>query len=350
MLNPMEEALAQDQSPQTRALVSVAHHNGLRLLKLVNSLLDFSRVEAGRVHASFEAADLSQVTSDIAAMFEPALVKAGLRLKIDAQPLPREVYIDHDMWEKVVLNLLSNAFKFTFEGEIDVRVARSADDRRALLTVRDTGIGIPRNQLPLLFNRFHRVEGAKGRSIEGSGIGLALVQELVRLHGGSVRVDSEEGTGTTFTVELPFGNKHLPQDQIRTARNQLPTEVRAQPYLLEAANWVSETPVDEIGATRASQQSITTAHGKGQLVLLADDNRDMRDCVRRLLPDLKGDVLVSELRAIRSNLPIVIASGYHDAALRDKFAKDSGIAFVGKPYSRDDLNAAIVSLRKLPTK
>src|ERR1700759_3691225 len=283
MLNPMEEVLASDRSPQTQSLVSVAHRNGLRLLRLVNSLLDFSRVEAGRAQASFEPTDLSQLTSDIAGMFEPALSKAGLRLTIDAEPLPRDVYVDRDMWEKVVLNLISNAFKFTLEGEIEVRVAPSADGRRAVVSIRDTGIGIPKDQLPLLFNRFHRVEGAKGRSIEGSGIGLALVQELIQLHGGSVRVESEEGAGTTFTVEMPFDKRHLPEDQIQVAQNQLPSEVRAQPYLLEAANWISETPDDDVTATRAFQQPVRGRHGNGQLVLLADDNRDMRDYVRRLL-------------------------------------------------------------------
>src|SRR6201995_3558956 len=285
MLNPLEELLGEEQPPQARSLVAVAHRNGLRLLKLVNSLLDFSRVEAGRVQASFEQTDLCQVTSDIAKIFEPALSKAGLRLTIDCKPLAHDIYIDHDMWEKIVLNLLSNAFKFTFDGEIIVQIGPSNDSRRALFSVRDTGIGIPDDQVPLLFERFHRVEGAQGRSIEGSGIGLALVQELVRLHGGSVHVDSEQGEGTNFNVELPFGRNHPPDDQTRTPGNQLPAEVRAQPYLLEAANWISETPADDAitAPADAYQQPVANAHRKGQLVLLADDNRDMRDYVRRLL-------------------------------------------------------------------
>ena len=109
------------------------------------------------------------------------------------------------------------------------------------MTVSDDGAGIAPELLPRLFERFHRVEGAQGRSIEGSGIGLALVQELVRLHGGSVRVESEQGLGTTLTVQLPFGKKHLPDDQIRKSQSQVPIEVRAQSYLLEAASWLSET-------------------------------------------------------------------------------------------------------------
>ena len=112
------------------------------------------------------------------------------------------------MWEKVVLNLLSNAFKFTLEGGITVRVAATA--RGAELRVSDTGSGIPKCELPRLFERFYRIEGQQGRSFEGSGIGLALVQEMVRLHGGSIAAESEVGRGTTFSVVLPFGFAHLP--------------------------------------------------------------------------------------------------------------------------------------------
>ena len=107
---------------------------------------------------------------------------------VEARPLAEPAFLDRDMWEKVILNLLSNAFKFTFEGEIRLRVAPGGD-QTAVVTISDTGVGIPAAELPKLFDRFHRVEGAKGRSFEGSGIGLALVQELVKLHGGSIQVD-----------------------------------------------------------------------------------------------------------------------------------------------------------------
>jgi signal transduction histidine kinase len=107
------------------------------------------------------------------------------------------------MWEKVVLNLLSNAFKYTLAGGIDVSLERT--DGHVELHVRDTGSGIPSHELPRLFERFHRIEGAHGRTHEGTGIGLALVQELVRLHGGTVTVTSEVGHGSTFTVRLPLG-------------------------------------------------------------------------------------------------------------------------------------------------
>src|SRR6202012_4383718 len=114
------------------------------------------------------------------------------------QPLPQPVYVDRDMWEKELLNLLSNAFKFTFDGGGTVDVAPASDGRAADVRVRDTGMGVASDELPRLFERFHRVEGAQGRSYEGSGIGLALVQDLVKLHAGSIEVSSEPGRGTTF--------------------------------------------------------------------------------------------------------------------------------------------------------
>jgi signal transduction histidine kinase len=187
MLGPLEEILSAPRglvSSEQMGLVRVAHRNGVRLLKLVNTLLDFSRIEAGRAQAGFAPVELAGFTAELASNFQSAVEKAGLRLSVVRSPLPRPVYVDHDMWEKVILNLLSNAFKFTLEGEIAVATRTSADGAFAEVTVRDTGTGIPAEELPHLFERFRRVENARGRSIEGSGIGLALVRELVRLHGG----------------------------------------------------------------------------------------------------------------------------------------------------------------------
>lgn len=172
MLGPLEEALADvGEDPETQARLEVVHRNGMRLLKLVNSLLDFSRIEAGRTKASFEPTDLSTMTAELASNFRSLTEKAGLKLVLECAPSPERVFVDRDMWEKIVLNLLSNAFKFTFEGKICVGL--TYDDKAALLVVEDSGTGIPASELPRLFERFHRVEGAKGRSFEGSGIGLA---------------------------------------------------------------------------------------------------------------------------------------------------------------------------------
>jgi signal transduction histidine kinase len=188
MLGPLEEmkrmsagaVVRQPHYPQ----LDLVHRNGPRLLKLVNTLLDFSRIEAGRVQSVYEATNLAQLTAHLASEFRSAMEKAGLRLVVNAPPLAEPAYVDREMWEKIVLNLLSNAFKFTFEGTIEVSLRQ--ENGHFQLAVTDTGTGIPADELPRLFERFHRVEGAKGRTHEGSGIGLALVQELTRLHGGSV--------------------------------------------------------------------------------------------------------------------------------------------------------------------
>ncbi|HVG81446.1 MAG TPA: HAMP domain-containing sensor histidine kinase, partial [Methylomirabilota bacterium] len=279
MLSPLEEVLAKPEGavlPENKALVSVAHRNGVRLLKLVNSLLDFSRIESGRAQASFEAVDLSRLTADVASAFESTMERAGLRFRLDCPPLAEPVYVDRDMWEKIVLNLLSNAFKFTFEGEVAVEVRPGADGRSAEVTVRDTGTGIAPEQLPRLFERFHRVEGARGRSIEGSGIGLALVQELVRLHGGGISVDSEQGKGSRFTITLPFGTEHLPSASVHSNAQPLATAVRAQAYLQEAAAWLDGRRDAPDSLAASGPQDIggpPTAHdGRHDLVLLADDN------------------------------------------------------------------------------
>jgi signal transduction histidine kinase len=288
MLSPLEDALARpDVDPLSghRSLVQVAHRNGVRLLKLVNTLLDFSRIEAGRVQASFEPVDLAGFTAELASNFRSAIEKAGLRLMIDCPPLPQQVHIDRDMWEKIVLNLVSNAFKFTLDGEIAVAVRPSADRSCAEVVVRDTGTGIPPDELPHLFERFHRVDGARGRSIEGSGIGLALVQELVRLHGGTISVTSEIGRGSAFRVVIPFGTAHLPADRIGQRRAPATTAVRAQAYIDEAMGWLSGgASASEKPPSESDDPGDTGAVvSDGQLVLLADDNADMRQYVQRLL-------------------------------------------------------------------
>lgn len=135
--------------------------------------------------------------------FRSAIEKAGLELAVECPPLPEPGYVDSDMWEKIVLNLLSNAFKFTQQGCITVR--QEIVDGQIELAVSDTGCGIPATELPYVFNRFHRVAGTTGRTYEGTGIGLALVQELVRLHGGTIKVESVEGQGSTFIVSIPRG-------------------------------------------------------------------------------------------------------------------------------------------------
>ncbi len=288
MLAPLEDVMrrpAADPLSGHRELIQVAHRNGVRLLKLVNTLLDFSRIEAGRTQAYFEPVELAAYTAELASNFRSAVERAGLRLKVECGPLPQSVYLDRDMWEKVVLNLLSNAFKFTFDGSIAVETRCSDDGERAEITVRDTGTGIPAAELPHLFDRFRRVAGARGRSIEGSGIGLALVRELVNVHGGTISVASELGRGSAFTVALKFGADHLPAERIGMARDQDAGETRAQAYIDEALSWLGDAARETAaGAHNAELGSIAPLAGAdSQRVLIADDNIDMRTYLQKLL-------------------------------------------------------------------
>lgn len=270
----------------------------MRLLKLVNALLDFSRIEAGRVHANLEPTDLARYTAELCGMFRAAIEKAGMRLVVDCPPAMAPVFVDRDMWEKIVLNLLSNAFKFTFEGEIrvEMRTANGAVQLRVI----DTGLGIPEDELGNVFKRFHRVEGVRGRTFEGSGIGLALVQELVKLHGGGVEVKSAVGVGTEFRIFIPLGSAHLDSSQAKFAESSHPTPVRARAFLEEALRWLPDTakvavPVPDIEGASAVDTTAPFQAGhpsKTARILVADDNADMRDYVRRLLAP-KYDVITA---------------------------------------------------------
>lgn len=315
MLGPLEDTLASSSElpDRHRERIELAHRNSLRLLRLVNSLLDFSRIEAGRIRACFRPVDLGQLTEDLASSFRAATEKAGLDLVIEVEPLGGEVYVDRDMWEKIILNLVSNAFKFTFEGSITVRVSDTGSGAR--LTVTDTGIGIPESELPHLFDRFHRVEGAKGRSYEGSGIGLALVKELVEQLGGRIGVSSEEGQGTQFTIDLPYGSAHLPKERLGGGNETPDSPSRADAFVEEALRWLpdrdgaDEEVVRDLEPVEANEPQESIRH----TVLLADDNADLRDYISRLLTahgyevEAVGDGEAA-LRAIRRERPDIVIS------------------------------------------
>ncbi len=277
MLGPIEDLLGDgpgELSEAHRQTLRVVHRNGLRMQRLVNTLLDFSRIEAGRTTASYRPVDLASITSELVSSFRSVMERAGLAFSIDCTPLSGPVYVDREMWEKIVLNLLSNAFKYTLEGSISVTVRDIGD--AVEVAVADTGSGIPEDSLPHIFERFHRVEGVRGRTYEGSGIGLALVRELVRLHGGTVGVASTPGKGSTFTVTLPFGIDHLPADRIGVERSGLPGAAHADAYVEEAMRWLP-SPSLETGAPL-----VPPGPSRGR-VLVADDNADMRGYVARLL-------------------------------------------------------------------
>ncbi|TDT29201.1 PAS domain S-box-containing protein [Streptomyces sp. BK208] len=317
IMGPAEELRGRlaDADARLREEVEVIHRNGMRLGRLVNTLLDFSRIEAGRMQAAYEPVDLAAATTELASLFRSAFDRAGLAFHVDCAPLPEPVYIDRGMWEKVVLNLLSNALKFTFDGS--VRIGVGAEDGQAVVTVADTGIGVPEAELPRLFERFHRIEKVRSRSNEGSGIGLALVWELVSLHGGTITAHSTEGEGTRFLVRLPFGTAHLPAESIVTGAAGSRVSAAADPYLEEALRWL---PAEAPEALSGSYPAAPAGAGTPQVspaaparVLVADDNADMRQYLARLLTaDGYGVEEVTDggeaLEAVRSDAPDLVIS------------------------------------------
>jgi signal transduction histidine kinase len=310
MLGPIEDALADKLTPLgavQAARLKLAHDNALRLLKLVNVLLDFSRLEAGRLRPHCAPIDLAAVTAKLAGMYESACERAGLRLTIDCPTLSTPIWIDQGMWEKIILNLVSNAFKFTFDGEIAVRMRET--EQAAVIEVEDTGTGIHESELPLIFERFHRVAGATGRTYEGTGIGLALVRELTELQGGTVGVESVPGRGSTFRVEIPKGSTHLPPEAITDHTPDLQTPRDALALAAEASRWDMRPDVDR---GQIPADATTPSSGPRTRVLVVDDNAELRSYVAGLLAPSCAVTTASDgrmaLNQVRTELPDIIVS------------------------------------------
>lgn len=367
MLGPLDDLLTrQNLSADVRDSLTLMQTNSLRLLKLVNALLDFSRIEAGRMQLRYQLTDLSALSSGLASNFGSICEQGGLELMVDCGT-GIEAYVDRDMWSKIILNLLSNAFKFTLAGHIEVRLVQEND--QLVLQVADTGVGVPEDELPMLFKRFHRVAGASGRNFEGSGIGLSLVKELAVLHGGDVRVESRYGQGTTFTVTLPCGHDHLPDEQLDLA--PLESGVRADAYVTEALGWLG---IADLGA--GDEPAGVDDKTLGGRILVVDDNADMRRYITRSLsanfdvitadngqmamdiafanpPDLVvSDVMMPRvdgfelLRALRADertkaIPFILLSARAGGEARVEGIEAGADDYLVKPFDVRELNARV---------
>jgi signal transduction histidine kinase len=376
MLGPLEDALADTTAPLApaqRARLGLAHDNSLRLLKLVNALLDFARLEAGRLRASYAPVDVAGLTAELAGMFQSATAAAGVSLKIDCPPLGEPAWIDRDMWEKIVPNLVSNAFKFTLAGEIAVRVRAEFDS--FVFEVADTGCGIPEAELENIFNRFHRVPGTHGRTHEGSGIGLSLVRELVELHGGRVSVTSTVGRGTTFHIEIPKGFAHLPAEAVSQQTSDSRIGGNAKAHAVEAERWARGAAASAAPAPSVSEPA-TDRETPRPRVLVVDDNADLREYVAALLapgydvatasdgeaaiaavrenppelvvsdvmmPQLDGFGLVSRLRADprTASLPVILLSARAGEEAAVAGLESGADDYLAKPFSARELLARV---------
>ncbi|BAZ16427.1 adenylate cyclase carrying two-component hybrid sensor and regulator domains [Calothrix sp. NIES-4071] len=272
---PLESAVANKEG-LSYAQSTIALRNSRRLLRLVNQLLDLQRLDAGRMQPTFRKCDLVEFTSQIVESFRTYCEKKGLQLVSKLSQCPA-VYLDMEKFDKVLYNLLSNAMKFTPDGGT-ISVELVSNKQNCILQVRDTGIGIIKQQLPHLFERFRQAEGSENRSYEGSGLGLALVKELVELHGGEVTVDSVYGEGTTFTISLLAGTEHLPLDCVIDA----PAELNVNRASVELA----DLELIEVDETPTGAHDFSEAHEvvpTGHTILVVDDNPDLRGYVSGIL-------------------------------------------------------------------
>ncbi|CAG8442393.1 9607_t:CDS:10 [Scutellospora calospora] len=307
MLSPLDDVI--NECPQEAPIMSylqTIRRNSRRLLKLVNTLLQFSNMETDQLEANYRETNIAEFTRELVSDFENMAKSLGLDYIIDIphseefiKAVGDNVYLDHEMYEIIIFNLCSNAIKHTWNGRITIRLYIDYKDDKRLIVfeISDTGVGIPKIALPNIFNRFYRVESQGSRSHEGTGIGLSLVKEFIIRHGGDITVTSVVNQGTTFKCWFPIGCMHLPANQIRFNEVENPIShgrelyTNRQLYLEESSQWIknntSEAQDDIIMFNLSTNDPSTddSAIRKRYQILLVDDNADMRDYLSDLLKE-----------------------------------------------------------------
>jgi PAS domain S-box-containing protein len=288
IISPIQDILLNTEknlTPLQLQKLQMVYRNAQRLQKLVNTQLEFSRIEEGRMQAVFQPTDIGKFTVDIANTFRSLIESAGLKLVVKCEDVSEPIYVCRDMWENIVLNLISNAFKYTFKGRIEVILRENKN--HVQLHVRDTGVGISNNDLPKIFERFSRIESAKARSYEGTGIGLALVKELVGLQGGHIKVKSEPGKGTTFTVIVPKGKSRLRGKQVYEFK-EANAKRDGNTFVEQASGWLGESksPVKKTQGVQSKDKKLSAT------IMVVDDNSDVRSYVKELLSTIAEVVVV----------------------------------------------------------
>ena len=379
-IGPLEAAVEQGTGLPFEQSV-IALRNSRRLLRLVNQLLDLQRLDAGKMQATFHPCDFAQVVRIVAESFQAYCDRKNITLSTQIQPCP-SVYLDLEKFDKVLYNILSNAVKFTPAGG-SIQITLNTFEDRCYLEIEDTGIGIRKEQLPHIFERFQQADGSASRTHEGTGLGLALVKELVELHGGDIRVSSTYGNGTMFTVELPIGSDHLPAARVHQTLRTL-EQHRAAVELADLHNQVATTPkADTLKPAIHINQPRLPDNPDGVTVLVVDDNPDLRSYVASILerqgyqvhtadngatglevarsiepqliitdlmmPQVSGIELIQQVRLEPKlqGTPIILLTAKVDDDTRLEGVEQGADAYISKPFRDRELLAEVRNLLAL---
>jgi signal transduction histidine kinase/ligand-binding sensor domain-containing protein/DNA-binding response OmpR family regulator len=272
ILGPLKELYNKANSDDQKTALGTMMRNGQRLLRLVNQLLDLSKLEAGKMTLQASRTDLVQFLREVTSSYESLATDKKIKFFYYPEPQELTIYLDQEKIEKVVHNILSNAFKFTKENGEVILYLKVDHNQQAVIIVRDTGIGIPENQLNHVFDRFYQVDNSQTWSYEGSGIGMALAKELIELHHGTISVESKAGKGSTFTVRLPLDKEYLRTEEIIESGEGKNEERISSDIIFEGARH----------ETSGVSEAVTGTH---PVLLIVEDNTDMRNYLAKTLSD-----------------------------------------------------------------
>jgi signal transduction histidine kinase/ligand-binding sensor domain-containing protein/DNA-binding response OmpR family regulator len=356
-------------------LLGMMRRNTQRLQQLINELLELSKLETGNMKLEVSEGDLSGYLRSLATSFLSLAEKKRIQYKIDIDEEPGRYFYDRDKVEKIVTNLISNALKFTQEGDLVfvkvnyLHASNNGSVKQIRIVVSDTGPGIPVEERNKIFDRFHQVTSYEGRYTEGTGIGLALVKELVDLYRGLIDLESEVGEGSTFTVILPVSKELFSEDEI------VPVHTESEEIPLMYADPQS----DKTDKTVTDQIEPGETPGERPLILVVEDNEDLRKYIAQNLvtkyqiieakdgrsglqraidhiPDLViSDLMMPEMDGIEmcerlkldyrtSHIPLIMLTAKADKVSKlDSYEKGAD-DYILKPFDAEELQSRVNNL------
>jgi putative nucleotidyltransferase with HDIG domain len=287
-LGPIEDGQMGRVTAKQKDAIQTIRRNGFRLLKLINNLLDLTKLEEGQMRLKVQTIDFIDYINSLLASVKPLADQKEIQLYFQHPPHTMDVAIDPDQFEKVVLNLLSNAIKFTPENG---RVTVYVEERKKSLTlvVEDSGAGIPENMLCTIFDRFSQVDGSLSRSHEGTGIGLSLVKEITNLHSGTVRAESKVGKGSRFIVELRKGDKHFTEDVLDRRVKDVPVKLKKRstdvehPKIQDIVSNFRDLQLIDLDRRDEPSTIACETKGRDHHLLVIDDNPEVLRLMKMLL-------------------------------------------------------------------